>query len=370
MTDKTRDRANCICKYCARRPQREVTQGLPVQPRTGSSSPSVQAGRTRERKKPRPIREQNPLRVQAVIRRVPKPVKLPKGPTQYSEPERERDLLAIVLSTKSDRRSPKTTRWARKGELVWVRLKTAIALDSDSDPYQGIIFWPGLVQEYELRVKPMKREDVDMFEGKARMGAEDDECPWDITQCNVFQVRLLAANQDVRVEGVELLPYQAYAPSTDLIQTMQRVPVPIETYPGLDDPRDADAQALARFSQFEPHPTGGVQDKSPATVQSKMLAAAPAFALAIQIASRLTSYWTPVSPWECRLIPAGEYWLQEDVGTIALNLFSLRCAARATIYFFLGRGPFFLPVIFDGGWFFVVSNRSNSDPISGPLVGT
>lgn len=313
LTDKTRNRANCICKYCARRPQREVTQGLPVQ-RTGSSTPPN--GRpSRDRKKPQPLRAKNAIRVQATVRRAPKPIKFPKGPDQHSVPERERDLLAIVQSTNSDRRSPKRTRWARNGELVWVRLNFPIPLDENSDPDQGIEFWPGLVQQFELRIKTTRREDLSMYDGEPYPGSDDESCPWDIVHSNVFQVRLLIANQDVRVEESELLPYQAYAPSSDLIQAIQRVYVPIETYPGLDDPREADSQALARFAKFQPHPTTGVEDESLETSQRGLLDAAPAFALAIQIASRLTSYWTPVESWECKLTPqsvTGEQKLQNE----------------------------------------------------------
>ncbi|KLO17957.1 hypothetical protein SCHPADRAFT_913375 [Schizopora paradoxa] len=298
LTDKTRDRANCVCKYCARRPQREVTQGLPVQPRTGGSASS--GGRpTRDRRKPQPLRQKNSQRVQAVVRRAPKPVKLPKGPDQHSTPERERDLLAIVQSMNSDRKSPKQTRWARNGELVWVRLKYPVGLKASSDPYQGMAFWPGLIQSFELKITTTKRDDVNM-EGVVP-GAEDEICPWDIAHSNVFQVRLLITNQDVRVEESELLPYQAYAPSGPLIQAIQEVSVPIETYPGLEDRREADSQALARFAKFEPYPAEDIDTKSSEAIERRLLEAAPAFALAIQIASRLTSYWTPVEAWECRL---------------------------------------------------------------------
>lgn len=253
----------------------------------------------RERKRARTTQDVGGLKLPSMVRRAPKLVKLPKGPHQFSVPERERDLLAIahVHGEKESRDGPKTIRWARLGELIWVHLDRPIAVDEDSSPEEGITFWPGIVEDIQLRVHvspKTKTEDVDMSgaESSSQLPkASADDVPWTITHMPIYRLKLLIVAQSIRVGDDRILPYQAYAPSNSLISAIQCAKV---------DTRSDDLHMMAAFTRFEPFPP--VANGPSISTANRFADAAGPFALAIQVASRVTSYWTPTDQWDCKLI--------------------------------------------------------------------
>lgn len=297
--------------------------------------------------------DSNGLKLPAIVRRAPKPVKLPKGPHQFSVPERERDLLAIahVHGGKRSKRGAKKIRWARYGELVWVRLDKPIAADEHSNPEEGIIFWPGLVEDIQLRVnvspKKAKNEDVDMHDASSRSPPQTpkiqtDDVPWTISHVPVYRIKLLIVAQSIRVGDDHILPYQAYAPSNSLISAIQRVKIFVG---------DDDEQAMQRFSLFEPFPIES--DGPQLSDRDRLDAAAGPFALAIQVASRVTSFWTPTDQWECKLVSAKEDGMSLRSCTRSLHSDIPRTAGSA-IYV-----QHHVPI----------ASQHNSDTISRTMVG-
>lgn len=299
MTDKTRNRANCECKYCTGRPQREITQGLPAasQPHSGTPSSSTASRQLREKRKLNLVRE---AATRTVVRRAPKVVKLPKGPRQHSMPDREKDLMAIRLTERTAHSTSKKPRWARKSELVWVKLQDPIPLDDASPPEEGLIFWPGIIESYDLRVTTMLSDVMDVDAEASNDKNSDDDCPWKLAHTTIYQIRLLIVDQTVRIDEGKVIPYQAYAPSNHLINAISKVKVPIAKYEGLVVPSEAESEALERFSRFRPFISSSSESDEDKATRSLSNFAAP-FALAIQVASRITSYWTPTDPWECKL---------------------------------------------------------------------
>ena len=67
-------------------------------------------------------------------------MKVPKGPKEFVVPEREKDLRALLGPKKLAPR-----RWARDGELIWIKLDVRIELGPS--PEESIVFWPGIVED-------------------------------------------------------------------------------------------------------------------------------------------------------------------------------------------------------------------------------
>ena len=146
MTDPTMDRGNCECKYCAKVPQRVISENLGYRRSTPTSSPLPgtrihRVGRDRERRFPR-----TPPSEYATVRRTPKP-KIEKGPSQVMLQERYADLQAMYANTTAELR-----RWYRIGELVWCALDPPI-----HGVGANITFWPGLVDDCSLKAETLPR---------------------------------------------------------------------------------------------------------------------------------------------------------------------------------------------------------------------
>ena len=298
LTDPNLVRANCNCKYCNKKPQREITASMGLLPRrstpstplsappaalrantgkahataavTTSSSAFVSTRPARERAKP-----------YAAIRRVPRPVKQPQGPKQNMLRERNADLRSAYAEGIHLRK------WYRDGELLWCALNPAIpGLSGEKD---GITFWPGIVEEARMKAEairyPVPGVNVHVVGANGvraddsstatqngnEPNAENPEVPWTVIQTLSYKMKMLGIPYTCYIPADQVLPYQAHAPSDELIQAIHRVPL---------DQMNTDTDSF--------RPTGG----------STFVEAAAAYALAVQIAANLAGYWAPTDDWE------------------------------------------------------------------------
>ncbi|KAI0305864.1 hypothetical protein B0F90DRAFT_1814714 [Multifurca ochricompacta] len=324
MTDPTLDRQNCECKYCAKVPQRVISENLGYKARsttlhpTPTPSPGVRMhriGRDRERQSPRP----GPNGY-ATVRRTPKP-KPEKGPTQVMLQERYADLQAMYVDTNTELR-----RWFRIGELVWC------ALDPPIHSAEGsITFWPGLVDECTFKAETVPRPkspsiysadgefDVDMEDGtssvqvvtqqlgdrrsvikggvpypitphpgSSKSVTTESPLPWIVHQKTVYKVKLLGVNHDYVAIETQVLPYQGYAPSRELLEALENVPIERIT----SKPEE--------IATFNPCPAEAETD---VVVNGERFAEATApYTLAIEIASGIATCWTPTDEWEFKMM--------------------------------------------------------------------
>lgn len=252
-------------------PRRSTPLSAPAVPRatTGkapaAASPSTCT--TRERAKP-----------YAAIRRIPRPVKQVQGPKQSMLRERNADLRSAYAEGIHVRK------WFRDGELVWCALCPPIpGLSGDND---AIAFWPGIVEEARMKAEairyPLHSENTPIDGAKPDEGskatqdangsnAEDVQVPWTVIQTLSYKMKLLGIPYSYYIPADQVLPYQAHAPSDELIQAIHRVPL---------------EQMNTDTDSFRP------------TDKSTFVEAAAAYALAVQIAANLAGYWAPTDDWE------------------------------------------------------------------------
>ncbi|KAH7890844.1 hypothetical protein F5I97DRAFT_91417 [Phlebopus sp. FC_14] len=295
LTDSTLNRANCACKYCNKKPQREITASMGLLPKrstppsappqrsiaknkvvvfvASSATASTSVRQTRERPTP-----------YAAVRHTPRPMKQPQGPKQAMLRERNSDLRSAYGP------GIQLRRWYRDGELLWCALNPPIpGLTGEKDE---IVFWPGLVEEGRMKAEAamLPKTGDEAISGSGQAGGpgesstaaangdasrstldEDKRVPWTVIQSLSYKVKLLGIPYTYFIPADQVLPYQAHAPSDELIQAIHRVPL---------EQMNTDADA------FRP------------TDKTTFAEAAAPFALAVQIAANLAGYWTPTDDWE------------------------------------------------------------------------
>jgi hypothetical protein len=192
------------------------------------------------------------------VRRAPKP-KLEKGPSQVMLQERYADLQAMYSDTTAELR-----RWYRIGELVWCALDPPI-----HGVEASITFWPGLVDDCTFKAETLPRPkspsihsadgDFEMEDGTdsaqvvtqlgQKSGLSNDAgsngvvpypitphpgnsksvkgspLPWIVRQKTMYKVKLLGINHDYVAIETQVLPYQGYTPSNELLRALQNIPV-------------------------------------------------------------------------------------------------------------------------------------------------
>ncbi|KAH8116442.1 hypothetical protein DFH11DRAFT_1506352 [Phellopilus nigrolimitatus] len=319
MTDPTLDRGNCNCKYCAKKPQREISDAFGLSQRQSSSQARipVEFPRTeRDKEKERRKRTRGGQQVHTAVRRAPKPIKL-KGPKQFVDPERENDLRAALGP-----KSLGTRRWARERELVWVKLDHPIALSADEDAEEVIMFWPGLIEDVHFKTEtiPKENEDIVMTDGNALNGHDetDEDVPWIIVHKSVYKIKLLLVSKTIFVGDDHILPYQSHAPGNKVLSAVQSVYIDPDKFvdnnpeemvlPSAPEENSGDGvtRLFKQFEQFDPFPRVAPVLRTDEERRTLFETAAGPFAVAIQIASRLTAYWTPSNMWQYKmLIPSG-----------------------------------------------------------------
>ncbi|KAH9072082.1 hypothetical protein EDB83DRAFT_2220334 [Lactarius deliciosus] len=326
MTDPTLDRRNCECKYCAKVPQRVISENLGYKHRTtpGSSpAPGLgvhRVGRDRERRSPRSAPGEY-----ATVRRAPKP-KPERGPTQVMLQERYADVQAMYADTDAEMR-----RWFRVGELVWCALDPPIR---GTEATAHITFWPGLVDECSFRAETLPRPkspsihsadgDFEMEDGTesvAHVGRgigssngagsnvaipyattphtgnpksmTERPLPWTVRQKNVYKVKLLAVNHDYIAVETQVLPYHSYKPSYDLIQALQDVPIERITHK---------PDEIAAFNPCPPE----LLNAEPSADDRRFAESTAPYTLALEIAAGIGVCWTPTDEWVFKMVvPSG-----------------------------------------------------------------
>ncbi|KAG2365013.1 hypothetical protein BDR07DRAFT_1459321 [Suillus spraguei] len=278
LTDPTLDRSNCNCKYCNKKPQREITASMGLLPKRGGSAPSATNTPTRTIQPPRLKRQPQ----------APKDRTLRDQEKSSRDKERFRPYVGGAQLRLSCAYGPevKVRRWFRDGELLWCALNTPIDGPSGPGGDDSIFFWPGLVEETRMKPTPIPKDtDMDILDGpsndqpssKIDSSNGDDEVPWVIRHDLSYKMKLLGISQTLYISDQLVLPYQSIAPSDELIQAIHAV-----SYEDLDpDP--------ARTSAFNPYSTS-----SDVTFAK---AAAP-YGIALQIGANISGYWTPTDDWE------------------------------------------------------------------------
>lgn len=283
------DMSQCLCKYCKKLPQREVTAShAPGIMRISHSSPSTSRSRPG---RPKTVHEVAAKRdrdkVYASVQKAPIPVlKSPNVHPKATMPaECNSDLRAVSSKT-----SMKLRRWFRTGELLWCALTHPIKGPNDT----AIHFWPGLVDEIKLKTRPIPRKSsvetgIPPENGKAPDGAVNDTfetVPWSISQSTEYKMQLLAVNHTYLVSDNQVLPYQAHSPSSDLVAALKAFPV---------ERLNFDRNSM---SKFNPCPKeGGVRFDE----------AVSPYAMALEMGSTLSDFWCLTDEWSF------EYHLSQDV---------------------------------------------------------
>ncbi|KAG6833003.1 hypothetical protein H0H87_012589 [Tephrocybe sp. NHM501043] len=276
------DTSKCQCKYCQKLPQREVTKshapGI-MQVTHNTPSPSrPRPGRTKTMRET--VMKRAHDKVYASVQKAPIPA-ISKSPNVHKTTmlvERNSDLRAVSAST-----TMKLRRWFRTGELLWCALNHPVEGPGDT----AIRFWPGLVDEVKLKTKPVPRDPTENGDagGVVPIGI-DDSTSWGISQSTEYRMHLLAVNHTYLVSDDQVLPYQAHVPPDDLIGALKAFPTRLLNFD------------RAVMSNFNPCPKEG---------SARFDEAVAPYAMAVQIGSTLSGYWSLTDEW------AFEYHLSPDV---------------------------------------------------------
>jgi hypothetical protein len=300
----------CACKYCSKtKSQREITASMSniLRSSPASSSPTPNRPKLTREKRPRDpimrLKEHRPReKVYAAVQKALIPLK-PSAHVlkQAMLVERNNDLRAIHSKSTMTLR-----RWFREGEVVWCALPRVIVAPLAEKI--SIQFWPAVVEEVLLKAKAVPREkgsdpststpfghglplasssavQLDNMEEEDGRGivleSNDDPLHYAINQWTRYKVRFLAVSHSCSVDDENVLPYQAYMPPDELISFMAQI-----------SPNDLnfDRELLTRFN-----PCPG--DHTP----SFSNAASP-FAMALQIASTLSSFWSLTDEYQMKYV--------------------------------------------------------------------
>ncbi|KAG5641893.1 hypothetical protein DXG03_004001, partial [Asterophora parasitica] len=262
--DATMNPANCLCKYCQKRPQKEVTASMaPGILQTTHSTPTPSRPRV-----PRPKAARVPQgirgKVYAAVQKTPIPTLSKSAHVHHKATmlvERNSDLRAASSKT-----SMKLQRWFRTGELLWCALNPTIKGSNNV----AIEFWPGLVDEVKLKTAPIPHH-ADAVTDDAK-----NATPWSIRQSTQYRLQLLGVNHSILVSDDQVLPYQAHAPPNELIQALKAFPTHRLNF---------DREILSRFN---PCPKDGTPNFDHAVA---------AYAMAVQIGLSLSGYWCLTDEW-------------------------------------------------------------------------
>ncbi|KAF8216578.1 hypothetical protein K438DRAFT_1703576 [Mycena galopus ATCC 62051] len=259
----------CKCKYCSKKPQREITSSMGNLLRNSSTpSPSRPPRPKVERKtvlpKPRLADRLQSTKIYAAVQK--SSVALPKmsphiQATKSMLVERNNDIREACRPV-LDGTLP---RWFREGELVWCALQQPIMHSPDLS--DGIYFWPAIIDEVKLHIDSVPTGDY--------------STPWVTTQSTTYKVQFLAIQRSYHFPDTKIIPYQTYIIPSTILQEMVARPV---------DEWDLSADKL---TAFEPCPPD-------ASLPIFSDALTP-LAVALQIASALSGLWCLTDDWDAKL---------------------------------------------------------------------
>lgn len=293
----------CACKYCGKtKSQREITASMSNILRSSPTALAPTQNRVREKRSRDPImrlKESRPReKVYAAVQKALIPLKpSPNVLKQTMLVERNNDLRAMHSKSTMTLR-----RWFREGEVVWCALPCAIVASHEEKV--SIQFWPAVVEEVHLKTKTIPREkglgpststssghglplasssaiQLDSMEedGRGIVLESNDLLHYIIKQWTRYKVRFLAVSHSCSIDDVGVLPYQAYMPPDNLISLMTRIP-----------PNDLNFEREL-LTQFNPCPG----DHTPSFSD-----AASPFAMALQISSTLSSFWSLTDEYQMK----------------------------------------------------------------------
>ncbi|KAF8809462.1 hypothetical protein BYT27DRAFT_7162823 [Phlegmacium glaucopus] len=299
---------NCACKYCSKnKSQREITASmssiLRSSPMTASPTPNRTKGVRDKRTRDPVMRLKEPRlreKVYAAVQKTVKPLKASANVLKHAMlVERNNDLRAIHSKT-----SMALRRWFREGEVVWCALPHAIVAPVPEKI--EIQFWPAVIEEVLLKTKAVPRanslelsttaslahgppmasssavqlDNMDEEDGRGIvLESNDDPLHYTINQWTKYKVRFLAVSHSCSIDDVDVLPYQAHMPPDELIAFMTQIP-----------PNELHFEKEI-FTLFNPCPG----DHAPSFSD-----AASPYAMALQIASTLSSFWCLTDEFEMK----------------------------------------------------------------------
>jgi hypothetical protein len=291
LTDLALDRSNCNCKYCNKKPQREITASMGLLPKRSDSTPtsSRSVAPPPRLKRPQPLKEKTVREREKTarenekdrpfvgVRRAPKMVK-PPAPKQSMLRERNSDLSCAYGPEVPVRR------WFREGELLWCALNPPIEGPSGSGGDDSILFWPGIVEETRMKPIPILKDTVmDGPDGPSNVRfsanlSDGNEVPWIIEHVLSYKMKLLGVSHSFYVRDDQVLPYQSIVPPDELIQAIHDVPIE-------EIQRDP-----AHTSTFNPYSMSGEK--------ISFTSAAASYGIALQVGANIAGYWAPTDDWE------------------------------------------------------------------------
>ncbi|KAJ7696594.1 hypothetical protein B0H17DRAFT_1198102 [Mycena rosella] len=269
----------CKCKYCSKKPQREISSSMGLLRHSQSPSPS------------RPSR--------------PKPEKIERKKDIFSKPrsgDRLQNNKTYAAVQKTSRLKPAShiqtknimlvernnnlrdacrpppegglPRWFREGELVWCALETSIVRPGEHEG-EAIKFWPAIIDEVKLSIRSIP--------GPAESVAADQvPTPWVARQTTHYKVQFLAISRTYLFPEDKVIPYQSHIVSDVILREMASC---------LGDDWDLTTETM---SKFDPCP------QSPAMPPLFIDTSVP-FAFALQIGSMLSGFWCLTDEWEAKL---------------------------------------------------------------------
>jgi hypothetical protein len=213
----------------------------------------------------------------------------------------------------------KIKRWFREGELLWCALGAPI--HGKNRDNNSIEFWPGLVEEVKLKNEAIPRDPATDSENAVINGTADKPSspasppkdwritehpssaetgpmledspplPWAVRQSTIYKMKLLAVSHSYCVPDDQVLPYQAYAPTTELLTAVQAVPF---------EDLDISAERVASFNPCPALPSDPEELNRFVSNDSglRFTEAAAPYALAVQIAATLAGCWSMTDEWD------------------------------------------------------------------------
>ncbi|KAJ7247607.1 hypothetical protein B0H12DRAFT_736890 [Mycena haematopus] len=269
----------CKCKYCSKKPQREITSSMGNLLRNSSTpSPTRPARPKTEKPEKKNILSKQPrladrLQNTKTYAAVQKSVNLPK-----TSPHIQTKDVMLVERNNNLREACRPAsegslpRWFREGELVWCALDKPIMRPDEGDCIQ---FWPAIIDEMHLRVTPRQIPP-------GSVPADTVSTPWVTQQSTTYKVQFLAIQRSYLLPDTMIIPYQTYIIPPSILQEMVARPI---------DDWDLSPDQL---TTFDPCPPQAV----PLPTFTDTLTP---LALALQIASTLSGFWCLTDEWDAKL---------------------------------------------------------------------
>ncbi|KAJ7180727.1 hypothetical protein C8R46DRAFT_885527 [Mycena filopes] len=278
----------CKCKYCSKKPQREITSSMGNLLRSSNSPSPSRPMRPKSEKQDRKKdvftkpRLADRLRDNKTYAAVQKTHSLPKMSPHIQAKSvmlvERNNNLRDACRPPSDEFLP---RYFRDGELVWCALEKPIMqhperqTTSPEEDQAVIRYWPALIDEVKLAIA---REPIP----HSLITAENAATPWVTRQFTTYKVQFLGISRTYLLPDHMVIPYQSHIVPEALLNGMAYRPI---------EDWDFSPGILADFDPCPPPPAAVPSYRDTLT----------AFALALQIASIASTFWCVTDEWDAKL---------------------------------------------------------------------